>query len=240
MDSDTNLMGKQMRFQTTRWNLVRSASDRHSLDELITLYWKPLYFYVRQHGYDNETAKDIVQGFLTGLLERRAILKADPARGRFRTFLLSALSNYLKDWSKAGGRRKRGGGQATLSLDFARGEREYSLNGHQGESPELLLNRAWAMGLWERSLRELTGTPEQLQAFSLYRSGKDYRTISMVTGLTEPEVAASLRRLKLQLKSIITSHIRETVSSSEELDAELAEFKSLLSWRARIRQPASA
>lgn len=238
MDSDTKLMGPQSRFQTTRWNLVRSARDRASLDELIRIYWKPLYFFVRQHGHDNETSKDIVQGFLAQLMERQALLRADPSRGRFRTFLLAALRNYLKDWSKAGARRKRGGGRPVFSLDFTRGESDYLLHGGTDETPERLLNRAWAVSLWDRSLTELRAAPMQVQAFKLYLEEKDYRTIAAATGLTEPEVAATLRRLKLDLKNIIIGHIRETVTTADELDAELAEFKSLLSWKPRARRPA--
>ena len=109
---DTQMMGDQNRFPTTSWNLVRTAKKVEALDTLIQVYWKPLYFFVRQHGYDNETSKDMVQGFLTTLMQRDAFSKADPARGRFRTFLLAALSNFIKDCAKAETRLKRGGDQA--------------------------------------------------------------------------------------------------------------------------------
>ena len=238
MDPDTRIMGNQVRFQTTRWNLVRSARDRSSLNDLIKIYWKPLYFFVRQRGFDNETAKDIVQGFLARLIERQSILKADPSRGRFRTFLLTALSNFIKDWSRTNVRKRSGGGQPMLSLDFSRGESDYAANVSQSETPEIALNRAWARSLWELSLKELRSERPQLEAFKLYLADKDYRTIAGATGMTETAVNSAIRRLKNQLKNIVTAHIRETVSSEEELKAELAEFKSLLSWRARARRPA--
>ena len=229
MDTDTTAMGEGIGFQTTRWSLVRAARNLAALDALIGIYWKPLYFFVRQHGYDNETAKDITQDFLTTLLERESLLKADPARGRFRTFLLAALSNFLKDQRKSAGRLKRGGGRTLLSLDFAQGETDYGLQAAQGEAPEQLLNRAWAKSLWERSLAELRADPAHLEAFQLYLRDVDYKSIAERTGLSEGAAVAAVHRLKGQLRDVVVGHIRETVSSDEELRAELAEFKALLS-----------
>jgi RNA polymerase sigma factor (sigma-70 family) len=229
IDPDTTAMGHQVGFQTTKWNLVQTARNVESLDALISIYWKPLYFFVRQHGYDNETSKDIVQDFLATLVERHSILKADPARGRFRTFLLTALANFLKDWAKAASRQKRGAGRPTLPLDFVQGETDYGLQAAKGDNPELVLNRAWARNLWERSLSELEGEPGHLEAFKLYLGGADYRTITERTGLSEGAATMAVRRLKARIKDIVIRHIRETVSSEEELAAEVAEFKSLLS-----------
>ncbi len=237
MDQDTNLMGTRNHFQTTRWNLVSRSQDRDSLNELISIYWKPLYFFVRQHGFDNESSKDIVQEFLTRAIQRGLISKADPTRGRFRTFLISALKNFIRDWAKAGDRRKRGGGRPLVSLDFIRGESDYILQANPSEPPEVVLNRAWARGLWERSLAELNCAPEQLKAFRLYMAEKDYRSIAAATGLSETEVNSAIRRVKGELKAVITSHIRETVSSEEELQAELTEFKCLLTRMPRTRRP---
>jgi RNA polymerase sigma-70 factor (ECF subfamily) len=236
MDYDTQLMGTRKRFQTTQWNLVRRSQDRDSLNELISIYWKPLYFFVRQHGFDNESSKDIVQEFLTRAIERGLISKADPTRGRFRTFLISALGNFIRDRSKAGARRKRGGGRPMLSLDFVRGENDYILQANPSEPPDVVLNRAWARGLWERALTEVRCTPEQLKAFRLYMADKDYRSIAAATGLSETEVNSAIRRVKGELKALITSHIRETVSDEDELEAELTEFKCLLTRKAWSRR----
>jgi RNA polymerase sigma factor (sigma-70 family) len=227
-DPDTTAMGKHIGFQTTKWNLVQTARNVESLDALISIYWKPLYFFVRQHGFDNETSKDIVQDFLATLLERHSFLKADPARGRFRTFLLTALANFLRDWVKASKARKRDAGQPVLSLDFAQGESDYNLQMAKGDDPELVLNRAWAKSLWERSLSELGGEPEHLAAFKLYLGGADYKTISERTGLSEGAATMAIHRQKARIKEIVIGHIRETVSSEAELAEELAEFKSLL------------
>lgn len=230
MDADTKMMGARNQFETTRWNLVwTSADDQESLDELISMYWKPLYFFVRQHGFDNETSKDIVQDFLAAAIERQSFPKADPARGRFRTFLTASLRNSMRDRAKAGSRKKRGGSRALLSLDFRRGESDYALQAVGSESPDEVLSRAWARGLWEEALAEVKAEPAQLKAFQLYLAGKDYRSIGKVTGLSETKVNSAIRRVKVEIKRLITGRLQKTVSGPEELRAELADFRRLLS-----------
>ncbi|HLY08157.1 MAG TPA: sigma-70 family RNA polymerase sigma factor [Planctomycetota bacterium] len=225
---DTQMMGDQYRFPTTRWNLVESSRNMKVLDSLVSIYWKPLYFFVRQHGHNNETSKDIVQDFLKTLLERNAFHRADPARGRFRTFLLAALTNFLKDRSKAESRLKRGGDQPIFSLDFAQGESEFAMEVARGERPETVLNRTWALSLWRHSLDELRGDPAHLEAFRLYLADVGYGEITRKTGLSEAAAKTAVHRLKGQLRTIVTGHLSETVANEEDLQAELTEFLDLL------------
>jgi len=228
-DGDTTCIGGGVHFQTTRWNLVLTSEDPKSLDALIRAYWKPLYFFVRQHGHNNETAKDIVQSFLTGFLERGLFAHAAPERGRFRTYLLACLENFVKDWAKTAGAAKRGGGMPALPLDFDKGEREFQCSLMKHEDPARALNRAWARGLLQQSLSELEGEAVHLEAFRLYREHEDLLSISRRTGLSVAAAQSAIHRLKLRLRAIVTGHIRETVSSEEEFRAELAEFIDLLS-----------
>jgi len=227
-ESDTSLMGGGHEFKTTRWNLVQTARDGPALDALLRIYWKPLYFFVRQHGHDNETSKDLVQGFLTSFLEHSGFEKADPGRGRFRTFLLASLENYIRDQARAASSQKRGGGKTLLSLDFDRGEREFARESRREESPTTVLNRAWARSLLEQSISELSGEPAHLDAFRRYQAGVDLKTIAAETGLTESAAQSAIHRLKGRLKDIIVGHIRESVSTPEDLRAEVAEFMALL------------
>lgn len=226
--NDTEIMGARNTFQTTSWTLVRSVRNLKALDALITLYWKPLYFFVRQKGEDNETAKDIVQSFLTSLLSKQTLLKADASRGRFRTFLLAALQNFMKDRARNASREKRGGGQNIVSLDFSTGERDYTLQVQAGESPETVLNRAWARCLWEDALARLTGQPSHLEAFKMYLEGSDYKAITQKTGLTESAAKTGVHRLRAQLRGLITEQLRPTALSDEDLEEEVIEFMDLL------------
>ncbi len=225
---DTQMMGNDIHFPTTSWTLVRSSANLKALNSLVSVYWKPLYFFVRQQGYPNETAKDIVQEFLKSLMEREAFKRADPARGRFRTFLLAALSNFLKDRAKAESRQKRGGEQTIFSLDFAQGESEFARDVARGESPETILNRAWACSLWRHALDELKGDAAHLEAFRLYLADTDYASICAKTGLTEAAAKTGVHRLKGQLREIVTGHLRATAANEEDLETELAEFLALL------------
>ena len=229
MKNDTRILGPNHEFDTTSWSLIRAVGDVHAFDTFVRIYWKPLYFFVRQHGADNETAKDIVQEFLTSVLERGSLTKADPARGRFRTFLLAALTNFMKDRQKAASRQKRGGDQTILSLDFADGEREYALEVSSGEPPEKVLHRTWARTLWKQALAELKGEPSHLEAFKLYMADVGYEEIGRRTGLTPAAAKMAVHRMKGQLRDVVQHYILQTVQDEDELKAEIAEFMGLLS-----------
>ena len=119
------------RFPTTQWSRVISAGDpdapqaRESLADLCNAYWYPLYAYIRRRGYDPEQAKDLTQDFFARALEKGLLAQADPARGRFRSFLLVSLKHFLdNEWTKERA-LKRGGGRFFVSWDdLPPGDRE--------------------------------------------------------------------------------------------------------------------
>ncbi len=228
MKNDTKILGPNHEFDTTSWSLIRAVGDVQAFDTFVRIYWKPLYFFVRQHGHDNESSKDIVQDFLTSVLERGTLAKADPARGRFRTFLLASLANFMKDRAKAAARQKRGGDQTILSLDFASGEREYTLEVASGDSPETVLHRTWAKTLWRQALSELKAEPAHREAFQLYLADVDYDAIARKTGLTPAAAKMAVHRLKGQLRDTVQHYILQTCNDEDELKAEMAEFMQLL------------
>ena len=88
-------------FQTTHWSLVLRAgnrNDRDAEDALAALcgrYWYPLYAYVRRRTADVHEAQDLTQEFFARLLEKNTLAAASPERGRFRSFLLTAVKNFL-------------------------------------------------------------------------------------------------------------------------------------------------
>jgi len=226
---DTDILGQQIAFQSTSWDLVRAAPKVEALDALIRIYWKPLYFFVRQRGFSNEEAKDIVQEFLALALQHGMIPRADPLRGRFRTFLLAALNNFLKDRHRFWGRQKRGSGHAPVSLDLDLGEPRYARAVNTGEPPETIVDRAWAKGLLSQCISELVGKPSHLRAFELQMQGVDYVSIGKATGLTETAAKTAVHRLRVRLRGIIRSHLNLQDSTEEEVGREVAEFASLLS-----------
>ncbi len=225
---DTDILGHRISFQNTSWELVRAAPQTQALDALIRIYWKPLYFFVRQRGFANEEAKDIVQDFLAGALEHGMIPRADPLRGRFRTFLLAALTNFLRDRRRSRGRLKRGGGRAPMSLDVEMGEPRYARPASAGEPPETIVDRAWAKDLLGRCISELAGKASHLQAFELQMQGADYESIAKATGLSETAAKTAVHRLRVRLRGILRSHLRLQNATEEEVGREVAEFASLL------------
>src|SRR4026207_533 len=88
-------------FASTHWSVVTRAGaattveSMAALDRLCRQYWQPLYYFVRRRGYNEQDAQDLTQGFFARILEKHSIDAADRERGRFRTFLLTALENYL-------------------------------------------------------------------------------------------------------------------------------------------------
>ena len=148
MSTDDRPAGEGRRgFATTRWSLVLAAGESGSdvsaraLEELCTQYWYPLYAYARRRGYDTEDARDLTQSFFAKLLEKRDLRTADPTRGRFRTFLLSSMKNFLAGEWRKDNTLKRGGAVEILPLDFDSAEESYGLAPSHELTPEPLYER---------------------------------------------------------------------------------------------------
>ena len=119
------------RFRTTHWSVVLLSAQtqvpgsRTGLADLCRLYWYPLYAFVRRRGYNAEDAQDLTQGFFLSLLERKSLRQVGPEKGKFRSFLLAALKNYLSDAFDRENSMKRGGQIEFVALDFDGGEERY-------------------------------------------------------------------------------------------------------------------
>src|SRR6185503_9442775 len=128
-------------FATTHWSVVLAAGQKDSprgvaaLENLCRTYWYPLYAYVRRRGSGPEDAQDRTQSFFARLLERNLLARAAPQRGRFRSFLLTALQNFLADEHDRANARKRGAGRPFISLDEFDGEARYALEPVEDLSP---------------------------------------------------------------------------------------------------------
>src|SRR5215813_6240456 len=114
-------------FASTRWTVVRQAADSQTeshhalgaLSELCQIYWRPVYVFLRRQGIPEHDAQDLTQGFFAELIESRVYARADPTKGRFRSFLLGTLKHFIahaRDHDRA---LKRGGGNAPVQLDEA-------------------------------------------------------------------------------------------------------------------------
>jgi len=140
-------------FVTTRWSVVLAAGCKSSpqsavaLSELCEAYWYPLYVYVRGRGHSREDAEDLVQGFFAALLARDDLSMVSAERGRFRAYLLASLQHYMANQWDRSRRLKRGGGQATSSLDWPGVHERFEEEVPDTSSPEKAYDRAWALAL---------------------------------------------------------------------------------------------
>ena len=145
--NDSNQRESPRTFATTHWSVVLVAGHKSSPDAdaaLATLcetYWFPLYAYVRRRGHNVNEAQDLTQEFFARVLEKDYVAAADPERGRFRAFLLTAFKHFLSKERDKARAQKRGGGRAPLSLDFASGESRYVAGPADTLTPDQLYDR---------------------------------------------------------------------------------------------------
>ena len=231
------------RFEATRWSIVAAAGAADSqraqraLEHLCTAYWHPLYAFVRRHGHAPHDAQDLTQEFFARLLAHYYLGDADPAKGRFRSFLLGALKHFLSDeWDRARA-QKRGGGQQPISLDAESAETRYQLEPADESSAEKIYERRWALALLDQVLKRLRD--------EFTRDGKEHVFDELKSALTGgkvpyPEIAARLdvkegavrtaiHRLRTRYRDIVRSEIAETVASPAEVDAEMQHLFAALS-----------
>src|SRR5262249_27769596 len=159
-DQTMHTLAGASQFPTTRWTLVVAAGDPHrkearsALVSLCENYWYPLYAYLRRRGYPADRAQDLTQEFFVRVLEGRYLDRADPERGRFRSFLLTSLKFFVADEEDRQRARKRGGG-AVVSLEFSSGEERYQREPAHDETPERIFERRWALSVLDRLVEKL-------------------------------------------------------------------------------------
>jgi RNA polymerase sigma-70 factor (ECF subfamily) len=205
-----------------------------ALAELCQIYWPPLYSYLRGHGHDPDEAQDLTQGFFARLLEHQDLRAADPERGRFRGFLLTALKRYVINEHKRAAAARRGGRHVRLALDFEEAERAYALERRTDDTPERVFDRKWAVIALDRALQRLRQ--------ECYQAGKSnladvllpyltdtgelpaYRVVAAELELTEGAVKVAVHRLRQRFGAILRLEIGETVLRSDEVDDEMREL----------------
>ena len=231
--------GKSATFDTTRWTLVlRAGTDddtsQSALADLCRAYWLPLFVYVRRHGHSAHDAEDLTQGFFADLLSRGAVKRADRARGRFRTFLLAALTNYLHNAHDHAQAEFRGGKVEKLSIDSAEAAAMLALVGDDRLSPDEAFDRSWAIALLDRARNRLRAEQERLGKGRWFaRVWPHLQTradaglqgeLAAEFGMTRNAVAVAMHRLASRYRELVRAEIAETVGSPEELRAEQREL----------------
>jgi len=232
-------------FATTRWSVVLAAGQLNdsqaqaALAHLCQTYWYPLYAYVRRHGHSPHDAQDLTQEFFARLLAGNWLARADQQRGRFRSFLLTALKHFLtNEWHRTHA-QKRGGTQPILSLNDDRAEERYQLEPVEKSTPESLYERGWALSLLAGVLQQMEqeyareGKAAWLEtmrpALTAEPTEVSYPEIAEKLGLTETAARVAVHRLRQRYRKLIRAEIAHTVHSPAEIDEELHHLLQVLS-----------
>jgi RNA polymerase sigma-70 factor (ECF subfamily) len=232
------------RFETTRWSIVLTArgSDppraREALATLCGLYWFPLYAFVRSRGSAPEEAEDLTQAFFTHLLEKDALRQVDPGKGRFRSFLLASLKNFITDERRKESARKRGGDTTALSLDAEAAEGRYALEPADDLTPDRLFERQWALTVIDQALKRLreryarTRKESHFDELRIFLTGEHrpvpYSEIAVRLGLSEVAVKVAVHRLRKRFRDALRAEVAQTVATRREIDAELRSLHDAL------------
>ncbi len=231
--------GEDPSFQTTLWSVVIRAGGaedqrKHAaLSELCRLYWKPLLVYSLRHGRRVQDAEDLTQAFFAHLLARDTLRIADPARGRFRAFLLTSFKHFIaSEWDRQRA-LKRGGGVAHFSfeVDF---KVAVGLAASAEVTPERAYDRQWAEDLVERAtglLRveiEKSGKGRWFDLIAGPEAGAPYGEVAAVLETTEEAVKSFAKRARHRFRELLEREIADTVGTPEEAAEEMAYLVELL------------
>jgi RNA polymerase sigma factor (sigma-70 family) len=208
-----------------------SGDAREALTTLCEIYWYPLYAFLRGRGHSAADAEDLTQAFFARLLEKQGIRHADPAKGRFRSFLLKSLQNFAANVHARDTAAKRGGTAPVLSLEFERAEGRFSVEPASHDSPEKEFDRRWALTLLERVLARLAveasakGNSEQFAALKPYLTGDEpqlsYAATASALEMSDAAVKVAVHRLRKKFRDLVRDEIAQTVASSAEIEDEL-------------------
>ncbi len=222
-------------FPPTRWTLVIAAADpqrkdaRSALISLCEGYWYPLYAYVRRRGYQAEQAQDLTQEFFIRVLEGRYLDRADPEKGRFRSFLLTSLKFFVADEEDRSRAQKRGSG-AVLPLELSSGEDRYQREPAHDETPERIFERRWALSVLDRVVERLRdefvqhGRPEHFERLKMFLLGKSdapYAALASEMNTSEGALKVAIHRLRKRYRELFRQEIADTVADPGEVESEL-------------------
>jgi RNA polymerase sigma factor (sigma-70 family) len=231
------------RFTETAWSIVLAAGAatparaKEGMAQLCRIYWRPIYAYLRRIGYSREEAEDLTQSFFQHLLENDTLRRASREKGRFRSFLLGALTVCLSDERARRRTLKRGGGAQFISTDELRDEELHHLRAFHEAAPDEVLDARWASLVLERALAKLRGDfsaegkAETFEALALFLSGEkadiSYEQAAKTIGVSLGAIKTHIHRLRRQFAAAVRHEIMQTVSAPHEVDDELRHFRDV-------------
>lgn len=244
-------------FTATQWSVIVAASEtkadpeisRAALAQLCQTYWPPLYTYVRARGYPRHDAQDLTQGFFAYLIEHKIYARTDRQKGKFRSFLLASLKNFLSDARDREQTLKRGGGREFVPLHESQTEAAESLfhthtSSQNGAAltEERLFERSWAETLVATVLDRVAAAYKAEGKEKLYAELETFLTIGATPlptyaelaarlSIAEPTLRSHVTRLRARYRELLRAEVCRTVNTEAEVDGELRELLRVLTSR---------
>lgn len=230
-------------FVSTPWSIVLqarrdSAGQRQALEKLCRAYWVPIYGYLRRRGHSPADAEDLTQGFFAYVLTGDFLDRPDPAKGRFRGYLIGALRHYLSEHFERTGAQKRGGGANFIDWHSLDAEREFAALDRPESDPSFVFERGWILTLLGRALQQLeseqTAAGKSLQFSTLkpFLSSSptrgDYDRAAGELGTSRTNVAVWVHRLNQRYAEIVKLEIAATLQNPADVDSEMQHLLQVL------------
>jgi RNA polymerase sigma-70 factor (ECF subfamily) len=235
-------------FVTTRWSLVLSAADsdertsRKALAELCGIYWRPIFSFVRRHGHSTEEAQDLTQDFFVMILQSDWLQHADQHRGRFRSFMLKSLQNFVSHAEEKRATLKRGGKIDFISWDawMAEAPSQLAVSAQTLDflPPERIFDLRWAATVVDHALGRLREECEgkgRLRLFETLRTQLaaercdiSYANLATALGIAETAVKKQLHNLRQRYRWILRDEVARTVKDPAEVDDEIRHLCAVL------------
>jgi DNA-directed RNA polymerase specialized sigma24 family protein len=222
-----------MNFPTTQWSLLAVAtlngdSGAHTAwGDFYRSYRGPVIAFIRCRGFAAHQAEDLAQDFMVHLMNKSMLRRADAERGRFRSFLLGALTRFLDDARTRQSRLKRGAGYSHLSIDDER----FRENELAASSDTAVFDYAWALELLERAKHAVEthyasdGRAGDHSVLRAYLPGEvqppPYEDAAARLALTPAAFKTEVHRLRVRFRQQLRREIAATVSSPHEISAEI-------------------
>ena len=232
------------RFDHTHWTVVMTAASRNrpgaqdALEQLCKIYWPPLYAFLRRKGQSPENAKDLTQGFFAHLLDAQRLNNVHPEKGKFRSFLLTCLSNYARDEADKGSAEKRGGGRIDIPINVSETETSLGVDPADAGDPALTLEKKWASVLLQHVLRSLRDEYaaankveffEVLQPFIIGDAARgDFSEAAARLKLSEGAARVAAARLRDEYRLKLRREVGRTVGDASEIDDEIRHLLRIL------------
>jgi len=237
-DSGTGTASSSRRFPTTHWTVIKNAGDpsspayRESLEHLAAIYWRPIYAYFRRKwNKPDPDAKDLTQQFFAALCEREFLKHLSAEHGRFRSYVMAALDNFVRLEYRSKSRLKRGGGVVPVALDAMEG-----FEPSAGDPADQLFLKEWGRAILSQAVGEMEKEYREAGEEKLFKlfvardleapaeRPPSYEELARRFGMSVTDVNNNLFRARKKLRDLVLIRVRDTVTSDEDAEDELRDL----------------